>query len=75
MKKIVALLYCLLFILIGFSQELSQLKNVKLNSIGPSIMSGRVTAIAVNVVFPTLGRARTVEKFPIVAKICFPYSP
>lgn len=53
MKKIVALLYCLLFILIGFSQELSQLKNVKLNSIGPSIMSGRVTAIAVNEVNST----------------------
>ena len=52
MKKLSLLLSAILFAFIGFAQE-SIVKNIKFTSIGPSVMSGRVVDLDVNVNNPT----------------------
>lgn len=47
MKKL-ALLISLLFLSIGINAQISIVKNVPFTNIGPTIMSGRIVAIAVN---------------------------
>lgn len=53
MKKQLFLVYLLFLFFVGLAQNNNPIKNVALTNIGPSIMSGRITAIAVNNENPT----------------------
>ncbi len=53
MKRALFIIYFFISILLFYSQETNPIKNITLTNIGPSIMSGRVTAIAVNPKQPT----------------------
>lgn len=53
MKNKLFVLLTFYFFLNTFSQDNNPVKNVRLNNIGPTVMSGRVTAVAVNDKNPT----------------------